>query len=247
MSTAVESTNSERRSSRRSSGVSTREPQLYVRFSTRTEIGGERSPIVIGIFDSLEEGGKVDNEEEAIPNANPWEVDLPMETRKIMFDFLKEVTEARRPHKKRPRKRPISPTKNDVPRDRTNTVEACKTRFANGMKRLPGLGRKLVELEADVLESRETLLKVRQIVETTNVKEAKVKILLRYILEGESGVIDVGVREIIFVDELHREITQDHLSKDDTGVDNSNKRTSMVYSSIRLNKETSGFLFESRS
>ena len=77
--------------------------------------------------------------------------------RKRMLNFLKEATEARRPHRYWLQKRPISPTEQEAPRDHMNIIEPCRIQFSNNIERLPHLHCKLVELKADVLESRETL------------------------------------------------------------------------------------------
>ena len=61
------------------------------------------------------------------------------------------------------------------------------------------------------MQSSESLTEV----ETTHIEVAKERRLVHYILEGESGVIDVGGRHVIFVDELQREINREHLSEEE--------------------------------
>ena len=230
-----------RRSSRRcvspASDESVAVQHIYVRTSVQREKGGERLPMSIGIFDSLGEGGRVEDVEVGLPNV--WKLTLPMQERERLFDFLGQLSDEKSKVGAAKRKRSLSLTEEDSPRDRTLTIEACKTRFTNGMERLCQLRRELVEVETDICDARKVLMKANQNMpgfESSDAAEAKTKRLVHYILDGESGVIDVGERDMIFADEFERGIFRDHLSEDDRHEDDVNKRTSMDYIPVRLNK-----------
>ena len=210
---------------------------IYVRTSARAERSGERSPLSIGIFNSLDEGGNVDAAKDGLPNA--WKLTLSVQARKRLFDLLEQFSGKKSTGSKSKRKRQLSPTEENTLRDRRDTIEACKTRFVNGMERLPRLRHELVQLEVDLSQAREVLLQSSESlteVETTHIEVAKERRLVHYILEGESGVIDVGGRHVIFVDKLQRKIKREHLSEEDCDEDDINKRTAMDYIPVCLNK-----------
>ena len=101
------------------------------------------------------------------------------------------------------------------------------------------LHHKLVQLEVDLSQAKDVLLQASEgltEVNTTHIEVAKERRLVHYILEGESGVIDVGGRHVIFVDELQLEINRKHLSEENCNQGDVNKRTLMDYIPVRLNK-----------